>query len=87
MFDIKLSTSGLQRIAKFKEPDFYFIFGEKRYPVRHEVAEFLSPKILILRINDPTTDSFTFNVSGEEEYIESLIKIGTGVEIQPSSSK
>ncbi|OHT03894.1 hypothetical protein TRFO_28734 [Tritrichomonas foetus] len=65
MMTFTLSTAGLSNIDfDIYEKDFTFYIGEEQFECNKLLADFISPNICKLRINDPTIDCYYINNIG-----------------------
>jgi hypothetical protein len=73
---LPVSTKALERVAGVNhEHDFEFIVGDERYGCPSFVAEFLSPRVSLLRSQDITIQEFSVNTEDPNHYFEHLISL------------
>jgi hypothetical protein len=81
--DLKISGSGLANIPASKlQNDFNFIVGELRYSCPWFMADFLSPVIRRLHLEDSSVSEFIIDTVGNHHQFSEFLSLGRGLSIQ-----
>lgn len=79
---LNLSADGLKRVAAQQlAKDFTFVVGEKKYHCSSIFAEFVSPKIAKLRMQDNTINSFSIDIPDPDGYFNLVLQLMHGNDV------
>ena len=76
--EVKLSSSGMQRVCQHDNRKFRFFVGDREYECGVFEACFLSSRVSRMLLSDCTTDCLRIDVDDCENAFEDFLRLGCG---------